>query len=295
VPVVALTPDALRAASLHATIPAGSLDHARAAIQAGHLSVTVIGDSIAEGADSKPELTWWSLLGDATKSLTANVVMSNRALGARSSSEYLNPLFLGEAQEPADLGKGYGSRGYSDRTWVQPGQTWETATQASTPDLLVINFAVNEVYSDDTPEAAAARWRIHLTGIIQHARTWNHRPDIVVMTALTPTTAVPGVEGIPDVIKRQWAVEAVSREVAAQEHVALADPARAWEVLLGRADPVTGQQAPALYSETDLLGVHPGTYDGSNGIGGNGNNHPSHLASREIYFQTLKDVMAALR
>ena len=269
------------------------LAHARAAAQAGQLRVTVIGESIAEGGNAAPGLSWPDQWRTQLQVASPGVTFENRALGRRRSAEYLNAAHVGLLAEPEDFRAGYGPQVPGDRPWVVTGQTWRAATQATRPDLFVIGMGLNEAWLLEDTALNAEQWKANLRAIIQDARTWTPAPDIVLMTSILPSReGVPGWGVIP--AERISAVAQVTREVAAQEGLELVDVHRAWSVALGLPDPVSGEVRGARFTERELLGVWPGTPDGSDG-GGNGYNHPTHLGSREVIVPAFARVMGLLR
>lgn len=278
-----------RETALRTVLPQGSVTGARQAVQAGNLRVAIVGESIAEGGNAAPGLAWGDLLAAELRTQVPGVELSNRALGNRWSVQYLRPSFQGLPAEPENTDQGYGPRTAGDRPWVSAGQSWRDAVQATRPDVLIIALGVNEIWTDTTPEAAGERWRSNLTAMITDARTWTPRPDVIVMTSLPFSSYTPAGLTVP--YANLAAVTRVSREVAATQGAALADVARAWEVYAGRPDPVTGVQVPGVASEAQLYGSWPGDLT----VGGNGFNHPSHWAHRELYLGSLRAWLAALR
>ncbi len=257
----------------YAVSPA-TLATAQAAAQQNHLRVTLLGDSIAEGANINPAKSWAAQWTADLQAKHPGTQVFNRSLGARSSTNFLKANFVGFDHEPVDLNRGYGPRNPSDqgRAWVKPKQSWHDAVEATHPNLLIIAMGMNEVWSGNTTTEVSQMWKKHLTMMLGDAAAWTPKPDIVLLTPTLASTKAPNK--LPPVPReRLEAIAAVTRSVAAQHGLVVVDVQAAW-----RASRLTERQ---------LLGTWPGTWNGIGG-GGNGYNHPSQLATDEVIVPTMQ-------
>lgn len=246
------------------------------------LRVTLLGDSITEGGNVNPERAWAVQFARELSTARPDAVIMNRALGARYSGHYLRADYVGAAQEPSDISTGYGWRnGYdTGRAWVSAGQSWRDAVRATRPNLLVVAFGMNEVWSGTTDAEVLAQWRSNLTALLDDAATWTPQPSVVLMTPMLPSTTAPSLAFDVIPASRILGVADVLRDTAQSRNMYLADVTAAWQ-----ASPLT---------EAEKLGTWPGTWNGIEG-GGNGYNHPTERAHAEIFMPVMREVIRALQ
>lgn len=157
-----------------------------AAIALGTVKVTFIGTSITRGENAQAERlnNWVQMFLEDLKCKYPNVdiVFKNLGIDGRRLDQYIDPAFVGFAATPPDpeLGWYYPATNDSWQDGTTAGKSWEDHAKDSTPDLLVINFGMNDGSSLDQ------EFSDNLQTAITNAQAWATPPSIMLVSEVSP-------------------------------------------------------------------------------------------------------------
>ena len=190
------------------------------------LKVAVIGTSISEtaGLNNSEDGYFVRLQKLISKALFGvNVTFQNFALAGRRMDEAASATYLAVNPEPTDLSTGFW------RTWATAGKSWRDHIKDFAPDLLIIEFGMNDSLSKDSDY----NFQTNLDSFITYVKTWTKVPDIVIVPTILPTTNTQYTSQSQIITN---AVARSAREYAVHNGYVVADVNRLWRILLGGED-----------------------------------------------------------
>ena len=211
-------------------IPINGLKQSKLAISGSSaLKVAVGGTSISEtaGLNNYNDGYFARIQKQISKELFGitvtcqNFAMAGRTIGMMASATYLavNP-------EPTDISTGFW------RTWATAGKSWRDHIKDFAPDLLIIEFGMNDSSSKDSDYNFYA----NLDSFITYVKTWTKVPDIVIVPTILPTTNTQYTSQSQIITN---AVARSAREYAVHNGYIVADVNRLWQILRDGKDEET--------------------------------------------------------
>lgn len=227
-----------RAISDDVPLPLHSLDTARKALQRGvngTIKIAFVGDSITEGSglystdDSFPSSLMNRIRGEFP---LASITWQNFGLGGRDLATFISTNYKATNPE-TDTATNYW------RPWATVGQSWIDAVKAFEPDLLIVEFGMNDAYRGGDSDYT---FYGNLTIMQQMINGWSKVPSIVLVPGHLPTT---NTQLYP---QRQDVTQALMRTIKAfarANSYVCADANRFYKILRDGVDDVSRQ----AYSE----------------------------------------------
>lgn len=230
----------------------------KTALDAGSCKIAFVGHSITEGQNQNwlaatPVQIMQRAFARAFPSVTFNNV--NFGLGGRSSYQYgsaANILdttgYVGKASDTPSTGYYRAANGatYWSPSWLSDdgtrngstlNQSWRNAVLAHAPDLVIVNFDLND--TDLAVYKTAMQFIID--DINNHADWSAKRPSIILMSSHTGTTT-------PSLIRQ---FHTCLRALASASNVPLIDGGRVYDILTTGKDPVSYNVSGEAYFRYD--------------------------------------------
>lgn len=209
-----------RAISESSVVTQVSMSQAKNAVQSKTVNVVVVGTSISYGADqSNPADTYAERfkieMYNALYGSTVNY--SNFAIPGNGLGQFVNPAYIP----------------YGTISWATtPGQAWWDYVKNSFPDLLIIEFGMN----DSVLPGAGKTFADNLALFKTYTETWAKVPSIVLVTTMLPTKN-PAYYNQTQILTLE--VARAAREFCYNNGWALADANRLFQILRDGLDDVT--------------------------------------------------------
>jgi len=211
-----------------------NLDTFNTAIDNEACTVVFVGTSVTEGWNAQMEgfniYCEYFMRTLESKYPDVTFTFYNFGLASRKIENYIDTEFKGEATEPANKNDGY-YRPQETYAWQEAStinQTWIGKVDAKTPDLVIMEFGINDTQH---PEDFKTDYASALTTM----QAWTKSPSILLMTSILPT-----MDSDP-YIDKNGLIKAYNREVrtlAGEKNCGLLDVGREWQILRDGRDPL---------------------------------------------------------
>lgn len=220
-------------------IPKGSLTQAQTAISSKIIKVALVGTSISEGADQVNSIDAYpnKIIKKLESSLPdVAITFQNFALGGRNITLFNDANYVAvnpETDNNVDFW----------RSWATVGKSWKDHVKDFAPDLLIIEFGINDAYAGGDADYT---FYTNLDILKTYISTWAKLPSIVLLPTILPTINTALYSQRQDVTQ---AVARVTREFAKANGYAIADVNRLFRILRDGIDDVSRTSEAIVLSE----------------------------------------------
>jgi len=197
-------------------------------------TIVFVGTSVTEGHNAQMEgfniYTEDFMRRIEAKYPDVTFTFYNFGLASRKIENLIDTEFKGEATEPANKNDGY-YRAQGTYAWQEAStidQTWMNKINAKTPDLVVMEFGINDTQHPED-------FKTDYASAITTMQGWTKAPSIWLMTSILPT-----MDSDP-YIDKNGLIKAYNREVralAGEKNCGLLDVERQWQILRDGRDPL---------------------------------------------------------